>query len=59
MVMHLKAHIDASGTLHHIIIRGIVRNAIFKDRNDQRNFLNRLDRIVSKTKSVGILGSDL
>jgi putative transposase len=47
--MPRKARIDAPGALHHIIIRGIERKAIFKDRTDRSNFLNRLDRIVSET----------
>ncbi|MGD8658157.1 MAG: transposase, partial [Desulfobacterales bacterium] len=49
--MPRKARIDAPGALHHIIIRGIERKAIFKDRMDRRNFLNRLDRIVSETET--------
>jgi len=49
--MPRKARIDAPGALHHIIIRGIERQAIFKDRLDRRNFLNRLDRIVSETET--------
>jgi REP element-mobilizing transposase RayT len=51
MAMPRKARIDAPGALHHIIIRGIERKAIFKDRMDRRNFLNRLDRIVSETET--------
>jgi putative transposase len=49
--MPRKARIDAPEALHHIIIRGIERKAIFKDRIDRRNFLNRLDRIVSETQT--------
>jgi hypothetical protein len=49
--MPRNARIDAPGALHHIIIRGIERKAIFKDRLDRRNFLNRLDRIVSETET--------
>jgi putative transposase len=49
--MPRKARIDAPGALHHIIIRGIERKAIFKDRMDRRNFLSRLDRIVSETQT--------
>jgi putative transposase len=38
MVMTRKARIDAPGALHHIIIRGIERKAIFKDRFDRDDF---------------------
>jgi len=37
-----KARIDAPGALHYVIIRGIERQAIFKDRLDRRSFLNRV-----------------
>ncbi len=36
-----KARIDAPGTLHHIIVRGIERRKIFKDDTDKINFLDR------------------
>ena len=49
--MPRKGRIDAPGALHHIIIRGIERKAIFKDRIDRNNFLSRLDRIVSETET--------
>jgi len=38
-----KARIDAPGALHYVIIRGIERQAIFKDRLDRRSFLNRME----------------
>ena len=44
--MPRKACIDAPGALHHIIIRGIERKAIFKDDSDQENFWDL--RILSK-----------
>ena len=37
--MPRKARIDAPGALHHIIIRGIARRAIFKDSTDRNNFI--------------------
>ena len=40
--MPRKARIDAPGALHHIIIRGIERKAIFYDNVDRENFLQRL-----------------
>jgi hypothetical protein len=45
--MPRKARIDALGALHHIIICGIERRAIFKDGTDRSNFLNRLKNMVS------------
>jgi len=47
--MPRKARIDAVGALHHIIVRGIERQAIFKDRRDRQNFLSRLGTILSET----------
>ena len=40
--MPRKARIDAPGALHHIIIRGIERKAVFKDSTDRDNFIERL-----------------
>ena len=42
--------IDAPGTLHHIIVRGIERKKIFRDDTDRVKFLERLGVIVSDTK---------
>lgn len=47
--MPRKARIDAPSALHHIIIRGIERKSIFKDRRDRENFLSRLGTIMSET----------
>ena len=47
--MPRKARIDAPGALHHIIIRGIERNPIFKDSQDYSNFLTRLGNILTET----------
>jgi REP element-mobilizing transposase RayT len=44
--MPRKARIDAPGALHHIIIRGIERKPIFKDSQDYRNFIERLDIVL-------------
>ncbi len=49
--MPRKARIDASGALHHIIIRGIERKAIFKDTADRENFFERFGRIISETET--------
>ena len=49
--MPRKARIDAPGALHHIIVRGIERKAIFKDDSDRENFLDRLSAIVSESET--------
>ena len=41
----------APGALHHIIVRGIERKAIFKDNHDRDDFFERLDRIFAETKT--------
>ncbi|MFZ0611866.1 MAG: transposase [Desulfobacterales bacterium] len=40
--MPRQARIDAHGALHHIIIRGIERKAIFEDDRDREDFIDRL-----------------
>jgi len=47
--MPRQARIDAPGALHHIVIRGIERKAIFNDNADRANFLKRLARIITET----------
>ncbi len=49
--MPRKARIDASGALHHTIISGIERKAIFKDDSDRENFLERLSGLLSESKT--------
>jgi REP element-mobilizing transposase RayT len=38
--------------LHHIIIRGIERRAIFKDEYDRENFVERLSTLVPETQTI-------
>jgi putative transposase len=40
--MPRRAHIDAPGALHHIVIRGIERKAIFKEDTYREDFIERL-----------------
>jgi REP element-mobilizing transposase RayT len=47
--MPRPARIDAPGALHHIIVRGIERKAIFKDHKDRANFLKLLGMVLSET----------
>ena len=49
--MPRQARIDAPGALHHVIIRGIERKAIFKDAKDYRNFLDRLGLVLTETET--------
>jgi REP element-mobilizing transposase RayT len=49
--MPRKARIDAPGALHHIIIRGIEKKAIFHDVMDRKDFLKRLELIFLDTKT--------
>jgi REP element-mobilizing transposase RayT len=43
---------DAPGALHHIIARGIDRQAIFSDDADRNGFLERLGDILTDTKTA-------
>jgi len=47
--MPRKSRIDAPGTLHHIICRGIERGLVFQDDSDRNNFLGRLGGIIEQT----------
>ncbi|MBI4651676.1 transposase [Candidatus Desantisbacteria bacterium] len=40
--------LDAPGTLHHVIARGIERKEIFKDKVDYQDFLQRLELVVDQ-----------
>lgn len=49
--MPRESRIDSPGALHHIILRGIERNDLFKDYLDHHNFLDRLGKILSETST--------
>ena len=49
--MPRKARMDAPGALHHIIIRGIERKAIFMDNADRANFVERIGRIITESET--------
>lgn len=40
--------LDAPGTLHHIMVRGIERRRIFESDRDREDFLDRLGRVVQE-----------
>ena len=50
-VMPRKARIDAPGSLHHIIVRGIERRKIFYDDEDRNGFLERLAVVLTETST--------
>jgi REP element-mobilizing transposase RayT len=49
--MPRSARIDAPGALHHIICRGFERRSIFRDDKDRDDFLERLSRVLTETKT--------
>ena len=58
--MPRKSRIDAPGTLHNVIGRGINRQEIFSDKADYKNFIDRLGAIVDETTtSLLCVGLDL
>ena len=50
--MPRQARLDAPGTLHHVIIRGIEKRNIVDDRKDRQDFVSRMGDIASDTKTV-------
>ncbi len=50
--MPRQARLDAPGTLHHIIVRGIERRRIVDDRWDRGNFVSRMGQVASDTETV-------
>jgi putative transposase len=49
--MSRKARLDASGALHHIIVRGIERRKIFRNDSDRDNFRNRIGGILRDSQT--------
>jgi putative transposase len=47
--MPRQARLDAPGTLHHVMIRGIERSPIFKDDQDRQDFVSRTGRVAKET----------
>jgi len=46
------ARLDAPGTLHHVILRGIERKKIVKDDADRKNFVTRMGDIAAETDTA-------
>ena len=47
--MPRQSRIDAFGALHHVIVRGIARQAIFLDDTDRDRFIDRLGNVLNDT----------
>ena len=47
--MPRQARLDAPGTVHHVILRGLERGQIVADRADREAFLARLDEVAAAT----------
>ena len=50
--MPRQARLDAPGTLHHVIIRGIERKRIVDDDNDRQDFVSRMGNLSSETDTA-------
>ncbi len=49
--MPRKARLDAPGTLHHVIIRGIERRRIVDNKTDRQDFISRMGEIALDTET--------
>ncbi|MEW6665030.1 MAG: hypothetical protein AB1512_07405 [Thermodesulfobacteriota bacterium] len=47
--MPRRARLDAPGALHHVMIRGIERRAIFRSDKDREDLLDRIEALLPKT----------
>ncbi|MDD2391215.1 MAG: transposase [Desulfobacterales bacterium] len=45
------ARLDTPGILHHVIIRGIERKEIFRDKADKENFIDRFAQLIPETRT--------
>ncbi|MEI9478017.1 MAG: hypothetical protein WCO26_15765 [Deltaproteobacteria bacterium] len=43
---------DAPGSLHHVIVRGIERRKIFENDKDRKDFLRRLGEVVIEEQAT-------
>jgi putative transposase len=50
--MPRQARLDAEGTVHHVIARGIERRAIFRDTADRERFVDRLGELSGTTQTT-------
>ncbi len=47
--MPRTARLDAPGIFHHVMIRGIERRNIFRNKKDREDFLERLEKLIPET----------
>ncbi len=47
--MARQARLDAPGTLHHVMVRGIERRRIVDDNQDRKEFVARLGTVAIET----------
>jgi REP element-mobilizing transposase RayT len=50
--MPRRARLDAPGTLHHVMVRGIERGKIVDDDADRENFVTRLGDLAADTQTT-------
>jgi REP-associated tyrosine transposase len=50
--MPRQARLDAPGTLHHVIVRGIEKRRIVDDQKDRESFISRLGELASGTDTL-------
>ena len=50
--MPRQARLDAPGTVHHVIIRGIEKRRIVDDEEDRQEFVCRMSRIAEETQTA-------
>ncbi len=50
--MPRRARLDAPGTLHHVMVRGIEKRKIVNDVADRKNFVKRLGELAASTKTA-------
>lgn len=50
--MPRMARLDAPGTLHHVIVRGIEKRRIVNDDRDRENFVTRMGELCLETKTA-------
>ncbi len=50
--MPRQARLDAPGTLHHVMVRGIETGKIVDDNKDRHNFISRMGKIASESSTV-------
>lgn len=50
--MPRRARLDATGAIHHVIVRGIDHRRIFDDDGDRRNFVSRMAKVAVETDTA-------